>query len=109
MHPNIQTVDIYFFSFYEFLFNRSSYLRTVKTARWEYSTRPVYGWGDVNSKQKSTASWPAALPVFEPHWQVCMAAGLSTGERRLIYCLLYFSNRFPLALPRWFIKLLRNN
>ncbi|CAA7410103.1 unnamed protein product [Spirodela intermedia] len=58
---------------------RSNYLRTVKTARWEYSTRPVYGWGDVKSKQKSTASWPAVLPVFEPHWQVCMAGGLSTG------------------------------
>lgn len=58
---------------------RSNYVETVKTARWEYSTRPVYGWGDVNSKQKSTAGWLAALPVFEPHWQVCMAGGLSTG------------------------------
>ncbi|XP_078428187.1 tocopherol cyclase, chloroplast / vitamin E deficient 1 (VTE1) / sucrose export defective 1 (SXD1) [Wolffia australiana] len=58
---------------------RSSNLQTVKTARWEYSTRPVYGWGDVESVQKSTASWPAMLPVFEPHWQICMAGGLSTG------------------------------
>ncbi|KAK1266058.1 hypothetical protein QJS04_geneDACA019313 [Acorus gramineus] len=58
---------------------RSSDLRTVNTARWEYSTRPVYGWGDVGSKQKSTAGWLAAFPVFEPHWQVCMAGGLSTG------------------------------
>lgn len=62
------------------IFNcRSNYVETVKTARWEYSTRPVYGWGDVGSKQKSTAGWLAAFPVFEPHWQVCMAAGLSTG------------------------------
>ncbi|KAJ9168310.1 hypothetical protein P3X46_019853 [Hevea brasiliensis] len=58
---------------------RSDYVKTVKTARWEYSTRPVYGWGNVGSKQQSTAGWPAAFPVFEPHWQICMAAGLSTG------------------------------
>lgn len=58
---------------------RSNYVETVKTARWEYSTRPVYGWGDVNSTQKSSAGWLAAFPVFEPHWQICMAGGLSTG------------------------------
>lgn len=58
---------------------RSDYVETVKTARWEYSTRPVYGWGDVGSTQKSTAGWLAAFPVFEPHWQICMAGGLSTG------------------------------
>ncbi|KAK2661206.1 hypothetical protein Ddye_007739 [Dipteronia dyeriana] len=58
---------------------RSNYLKTVKSARWEYSTRPIYGWGNVGSKQKSTAGWLAAFPVFEPHWQICMAGGLSTG------------------------------
>ncbi|KAL9660600.1 hypothetical protein QQ045_025417 [Rhodiola kirilowii] len=58
---------------------RTNYTKVVKTARWEYSTRPVYGWGNVNSKQKSTAGWLAAFPVFEPHWQICMAGGLSTG------------------------------
>ncbi|PON37269.1 Tocopherol cyclase [Parasponia andersonii] len=58
---------------------RSNYVDTVKTARWEYSTRPIFGWGDVGSKQKSTAGWLAAFPVFEPHWQICMAGGLSTG------------------------------
>lgn len=54
---------------------------TVKTARWAYSTQPVYGWGNVRDKQKSTAGWPAAFPVFEPHWQICMAGGLSSGMR----------------------------
>jgi tocopherol cyclase len=54
-------------------------VETVPSARWEYSTRPIYGWGTVGSEQKATAGWLAALPVFEPHWQVCMAAGLSTG------------------------------
>lgn len=58
---------------------RTNYAKIVKTARWEYSTRPVYGWGNVGSKQKSTAGWLAAFPVFEPHWQICMAGGLSTG------------------------------
>ncbi|MBA0604156.1 hypothetical protein Godav_016835 [Gossypium davidsonii] len=58
---------------------RTYYAKTVNTARWEYSTRPIYGWGDVGSKQKSTAGWAAALPIFEPHWQICMASGLSTG------------------------------
>ncbi|KAL5698481.1 tocopherol cyclase [Ranunculus cassubicifolius] len=58
---------------------KTTYAQTVKSARWEYSTRPVYGWGDVSSKQKATAGWLAAFPVFEPHWQVCMAGGVSTG------------------------------
>ncbi|CAL5022632.1 unnamed protein product [Urochloa decumbens] len=58
---------------------RSKYVPNVQTARWEYSTRPVYGWGDVESKQLSTAGWLAAFPFFEPHWQICMAGGLSTG------------------------------
>lgn len=67
--------------------DRTNYLETVKTARWEYSTRPVYGWGNVGSKQKSTAGWLAAFPVFEPHWQICMAGGLSTGMSKLIISL----------------------
>ncbi|KAJ8773634.1 hypothetical protein K2173_005880 [Erythroxylum novogranatense] len=58
---------------------RSNYVDTVKSARWEYNTRPIYGWGDTESRQKSTAGWLAAFPVFEPHWQICMAGGLSTG------------------------------
>ncbi|XP_024381013.1 probable tocopherol cyclase, chloroplastic [Physcomitrium patens] len=58
---------------------KTDYAETVPIARWEYSTRPIYGWGDSGAEQKSTAGWLAALPVFEPHWQVCMAGGLSTG------------------------------
>ncbi|KAM7493307.1 hypothetical protein LguiB_027916 [Lonicera macranthoides] len=58
---------------------RTDYVEIVKTARWKYSTRPIYGWGNVGSKQKATAGWLAAFPVFEPHWQICMAGGLSTG------------------------------
>lgn len=42
---------------------------TETTARWAYSTRFVYGWGDIGRPQQATAGWLAALPVFEPHWQ----------------------------------------
>ncbi|OIW21068.1 hypothetical protein TanjilG_28514 [Lupinus angustifolius] len=62
---------------------RSNYVETVKTARWEYSTRPVYGWGDVGSAQKSTAGWLAAFPVFEPHWQICMAGWIEWDGKRI--------------------------
>lgn len=58
---------------------RTDFAEIVKTARWEYSTKPIFGWGNVSSKQKATAGWLAAFPVFEPHWQICMAGGLSTG------------------------------
>ncbi|KAH7288283.1 hypothetical protein KP509_31G020300 [Ceratopteris richardii] len=58
---------------------RSPGVATVETIRWAYSTRPVYGWGDTDKNQKATAGWLAALPIFEPHWQICMAGGLSTG------------------------------
>lgn len=74
--------------------DRSDYVETVKTARWEYSTRPVYGWGNVTSKQKSTAGWLAAFPVFEPHWQVCMAGGLSTGT--LMITILFWFNELSI-------------
>lgn len=61
------------------VYYRTDHAKIVNTARWEYSTCPVYGWGSVNNKQKATAGWLAAFPVFEPHWQICMASGLSTG------------------------------
>jgi len=53
---------------------------SVEGCRWCYATTPVYGWGgDAGRKQLSTAGWLAALPVFEPHWQILMSKGLSTG------------------------------
>eukprot|EP00249_Psilotum_nudum_P004098 c17636_g1_i1 orf=219-1685(+) len=59
--------------------SKPSYAKTVDNVRWEYVTQPVYGWGNTTSKQKATAGWLAVLPVFEPHWQICMSGGLSTG------------------------------
>ena len=41
------------------------------SAEWSYSVEPRLGWGgDDGEKQYSTAGWLAALPVFEPHYQV---------------------------------------
>lgn len=60
--------------------NKSSpNVTTVPSASWQYSTRPVYGWGGVGKGQKATAGWLAAFPVFEPHWQICMGGGVSEG------------------------------
>lgn len=53
---------------------------TVDSCRWAFSVQPVVGWGDAGARQKATAGWLAALPVFEPHWQVVMAHGLASGS-----------------------------
>jgi tocopherol cyclase len=51
------------------------------SASWSYSVEPVLGWGGGrDDPQFSTAGWLAALPVFEPHYQVVMAHGLATGH-----------------------------
>ncbi|MDY6782175.1 MAG: tocopherol cyclase family protein [Cyanobacteriota bacterium] len=47
--------------------------------QWEYRIKPVYGWGDRNSRQQSTAGLLSYLPIFEPGWQILMAHGLATG------------------------------
>jgi tocopherol cyclase len=50
-----------------------------ETVRWEYATDPIYGWGNPNQPQQSTAGWLSQFQLFEPGWQVLMAHGLSTG------------------------------
>ncbi|MGF1523644.1 MAG: tocopherol cyclase family protein [Leptolyngbyaceae cyanobacterium] len=52
---------------------------TGAIARWDYTVRPVYGWGDPKRPQLPTAGWLSYLPIFEPGWQVLMAHGLATG------------------------------
>ncbi len=47
--------------------------------RWQYEIEPVYGWGNQDSLQQSTAGWLSFLPIFEPGWQILMAHGLATG------------------------------
>ena len=49
------------------------------SARWEYAIQPVYGWGQANRLQQSTAGWLSSLQIFEPGWQILMAHGLATG------------------------------
>uniref|UniRef100_A0A7I4FDB0 Tocopherol cyclase n=1 Tax=Physcomitrium patens TaxID=3218 RepID=A0A7I4FDB0_PHYPA len=88
----------------------TDFAKTVGTVRWEYSTRPVYGWGSIGERQLATAGWLAVMPVFEPHWQICMAGGLSTGwiewgDRRFefedapSYCEKNWGGAFP---QKWF-------
>lgn len=52
------------------------------SASWSYRIEPRLGWGGEwgVDKQYSTAGWLAALPVFEPHYQVLMAHGVATGH-----------------------------
>lgn len=47
--------------------------------RWQYQIEPIYGWGNSQQLQQSTAGWLSFLPIFEPGWQVTMAHGLATG------------------------------
>eukprot|EP00966_Prymnesium_polylepis_P098673 2284963-Prymnesium_polylepis.1 len=51
------------------------------TVKWCYDVTPLIGWGgDADAqRQYSTAGWLAALPVFEPHYQVLMAHGEADG------------------------------
>jgi tocopherol cyclase len=50
-----------------------------QAARWQYAIEPVYGWGDVDKPQQSTAGWLSQWQIFEPGWQILMAHGLATG------------------------------
>ncbi|MBD2057643.1 tocopherol cyclase family protein [Oculatella sp. FACHB-28] len=50
-----------------------------QTAQWQYEIQPVYGWGNTNRPQQSTAGWLSQFQIFEPGWQILMAHGLATG------------------------------
>ena len=52
---------------------------SVRECSWAYETRRVHGWGNSTGRQQATAGLLAALPVFEPHWQILMSHGLSSG------------------------------
>lgn len=49
------------------------------TVRWHYRTEPVYGWGQPDQAQQSTAGWLSQWQIFEPGWQILMAHGRSSG------------------------------
>ncbi|HAZ46689.1 MAG TPA: tocopherol cyclase [Cyanobacteria bacterium UBA11369] len=52
---------------------------TGNFARWQYSIKPIYGWGNTGQIQQSTAGWLSFLQIFEPGWQILMAHGLASG------------------------------
>ncbi|BAY37973.1 hypothetical protein NIES2111_23150 [Nostoc sp. NIES-2111] len=52
---------------------------TGNYCRWHYEIQPVYGWGNRDSIQQSTAGWLSFLQIFEPGWQILMAHGLASG------------------------------
>lgn len=52
---------------------------TGQTAAWNYTTQPIYGWGNPGQPQQSTAGWLSQFQIFEPGWQILMAHGLATG------------------------------
>ncbi|KAL6775750.1 TCY1 [Auxenochlorella protothecoides x Auxenochlorella symbiontica] len=52
---------------------------SVASARWDFQITPRLGWGSPGQRQLSTAGWLAAVPIFEPHWQVLMAHGSASG------------------------------
>ena len=54
--------------------------QSVTECSWSYTTEPLAGWGSTTAPPQPTAGWLAALPVFEPHWQVLMAHGRSSGR-----------------------------
>lgn len=54
-------------------------IETGAIVRWEYTVKPVYGWGQPASPQLPTAGWLSYLPILEPGWQILMAHGLATG------------------------------
>ncbi|MGB3493484.1 MAG: tocopherol cyclase family protein [Elainellaceae cyanobacterium] len=49
------------------------------TVQWDYQIQPVYGWGNQNQAQQSTAGWLSQFQIFEPGWQILMAHGLASG------------------------------
>lgn len=52
--------------------------RSVR-ARWHFRVAAVYGWGQPDRRQQSTAGWMSRFQLFEPGWQVLMAHGRASG------------------------------
>ncbi len=52
---------------------------TGAITRWHYEIEPIYGWGNPEAPQQSTAGWLSQFQIFEPGWQILMAHGRATG------------------------------
>ena len=76
--------------------------KRVNGAEWDYHVKPLYGWGgDSSREQLSSAGWLSTLPVFEPHWQVCMGHGLATGSLKLGNNVYEFENAPAYTEKNW--------
>ena len=53
---------------------------TENYCRWNYKIKPIYGWGDPDRDQQSTAGVLSSFQIFEPGWQILMAHGLASGS-----------------------------
>ena len=49
------------------------------TCSFDFSVKPICGWGDTKGPQKRTGGWLSRFAIFEPHWQVTLADGRATG------------------------------
>ncbi|AFY38555.1 tocopherol cyclase [[Leptolyngbya] sp. PCC 7376] len=49
---------------------------TGEVCRWNYETKPIYGWGIPSI---ASANWFSFLPIYDPGWQILLAHGLSSG------------------------------
>lgn len=78
---------------------------TVDGCRWAFSVQPLCGWGRTGGRQQATAGWLAALPVFEPHWQVMMAHGLASGWIEWGGKRYTFENAATYAEKNWWVPL----
>lgn len=52
---------------------------TTPVVSWDYQIEPIYGWGDPDRVQQSTAGWVSQFQIFEPGWQILMAHGWASG------------------------------
>lgn len=83
---------------------------TGHSAQWQYAIQPVYGWGNPEGAQQSTAGWLSQFQIFEPGWQILMAHGFGTGwiewnGRRYAFdqALCYSEKNWGGAFPqKWF-------
>ncbi len=75
--------------------------------RWSYAVKQIYGWGNPQLPQSSTAGWLSKFQLFEPGWQILMAHGLATGwfewkdGLRAQPCRLEFSDAPAYAEKNW--------
>jgi hypothetical protein len=53
----------------------------VTAVEYDVCIKPLMGWGGSRfERQYSTAGWLAALPIFEPGYQIIMSHGLASGS-----------------------------